>query len=63
MGRKQRDSGFIGIGDDELAQIARNPNTDPDTRERAIREEKSRIQRNVQKRRSRQRNSPRKRNR
>ncbi len=48
MGRRQRDSAFIGVSDEEVRGLARDATAPKDLRRRAQAEEKNRKLRNIQ---------------
>jgi len=50
VGRRQRDSAFIGVSDEEVRGLARDATAPKDLRRRAQAEEKNRKLRNIQKR-------------
>jgi len=50
VGRRQRDSAFIGVSDEEVRGLARDATAPKDLRPRAQAEEKNRKLRNIQKR-------------
>jgi hypothetical protein len=51
MGKKQRHTEFIGLTDDQLLALIKDPHTPRDIRRKAVREAKFRGLRNIKKRR------------